>query len=85
MSSGLVELPKAEGKRSNDQFDPAPSCPTKPDRNGPISNHPAKRLDVGGLKSIGEIRARPDDEPGQDHADRKESLTYLRRTIGRAR
>jgi len=42
-------------------------------------------LMAAGLKSIGEIRARPDDELGRITRIGKESLTYLRRTIGRAR
>ena len=38
-----------------------------------------------GLKTIGEIRAKPDDELGRITRIGKESLTYLRRTLGRAR
>jgi DNA-directed RNA polymerase alpha subunit len=37
-----------------------------------------------GLKTIGEIRASPDNELGRITRIGKESLTYLRRTLGRA-
>ena len=38
-----------------------------------------------GLKTIGEIRAKSDDELGRITRIGKESLTYLRRTLGRTR
>jgi DNA-directed RNA polymerase alpha subunit len=38
-----------------------------------------------GLKTIGEIRAKPDDDLGRITRIGKESLAYLRRTLGRAR
>lgn len=38
-----------------------------------------------GLTTIGEIRAKPDDELGRITRIGKESLSYLRRTLGGAR
>jgi DNA-directed RNA polymerase alpha subunit len=38
-----------------------------------------------GLKTIGEIRAKSDDELGRITRIGKESLTYLRRTLGQTR
>ena len=38
-----------------------------------------------GFKTIGEIRAQPDDELGRITRIGKESLKYLRRTLGRGR
>ena len=42
-------------------------------------------LMTAGFKTIGEIRAKPDDELGRITRIGKESLSYLRRTLGRAR
>jgi len=67
-------------------FDPVPKLPDETlietVRFGTILRN---ALMSAGLKTIGEIRAKPDDELGRMTRIGKESLKYLRRTLGRAR
>jgi DNA-directed RNA polymerase alpha subunit len=64
-------------------FDPVPNLPD--DTLIEMVRFPAmirNALTAGGLKTIGEIRASPDGELGRITRIGKESLTYLRKTLG---
>jgi hypothetical protein len=64
-------------------FDPVPNLPD--DTLIEMARFPAsirKALTAGGLKTIGEIRASPDGELLRMTRIGKESLVYLRKTLG---
>jgi len=85
-SPGLSNCPRPKAKEATIMFDPAPELSDETlIETVRFPTILRNALMSAGLKSIGEIRARPDDELGRITRIGKESLTYLRRTIGRAR
>ena len=67
-------------------LDPVPNLPDDtPIENIRFSTRIRNALIGAGMKTIGEIRAKPDDELGRLTRIGKESLKYLRRTLGEAR